>query len=104
MKRAMQLTLFITIFLLIIASGCANRTQINEPAKEINPKICEESGGKWNECGSACTGTNSEICIQVCVSQCECGGIQEYTCPEGYYCKLSGKETQEIGVCTNEQN
>lgn len=33
-------------------------------------KACGEAGGTWNECGSACKDPN-QICIQVCVPQCE---------------------------------
>lgn len=31
---------------------------------------CSEQGGTWNECGSACD-ESAELCIQVCVPQCE---------------------------------
>ena len=67
--------------------------------KSITPEQCEEAGGKWNECGSACAGTGAEMCIQVCKSQSDCGGIAGFRCPEGLKCRLSRKIADEIGVC-----
>jgi len=60
---------------------------------------CAKAGGKWNDCGSPCVGTDAEICIQVCSPQCECGGIAGFKCPSGFKCRLSGKIADEIGVC-----
>lgn len=91
----------VIIFLLIgivFVSGCSH---INSTV-EINEEICKSSGGFWNECGSACAGTNSEICITVCVPQCECGGIVGFACPLDYSCRLAGGIADEMGVCVNE--
>ena len=74
--------------LAILISGCEATEQ----------KICETSGGKWNECGSSCAGTDAEFCIQVCKAQCECN--EEYTCPDGNTCKITEKE--KFGVCSEE--
>ena len=33
---------------------------------------CEDSGGNWNPCASACPDAGpDEVCIQVCVERCE---------------------------------
>lgn len=41
-----------------------------EPDYSAEIKACEDEGGTWNECGSACKDPN-QICIQMCVPQCE---------------------------------
>ena len=68
----------------------------------ITKQQCIAAKGSWNDCGSPCAGTGAEFCIQVCQSQCECGGIAWFKCPEGYKCRLSGKIADEIGVCVKE--
>ena len=68
----------------------------------ITNKQCEQAGGKWNDCGSPCAGTDAEACIQVCSAQCECGDIAGFNCPVGYGCRLSGTVADEIGVCIEE--
>jgi putative hemolysin len=66
----------------------------------MNKELCETYGGHWNECGSACTGRPSgTVCIQVCIAQCECGGIAGWKCPSGYSCRLAGEIADELGVC-----
>ena len=65
----------------------------------ITKMQCAQSKGSWNDCGSPCAGTGAEFCIQVCSSQCECGGIAGFKCPEGYKCRLTGKIADELGVC-----
>jgi hypothetical protein len=67
----------------------------------ITKKQCDEVGGKWNDCGSACAGLDAEICIEVCSEQCECDK-ENFSCPEGFTCRLSGKRPKEIGVCIGE--
>jgi hypothetical protein len=63
----------------------------------MNKQLCEAGYGHWNECGSPCTGEpDGEVCAQVCVPMCECGGfagagIGAYICPTGYYCMYKGK-------------
>ncbi len=71
----------------------------DEVYSELTKALCDKAGGRWNESGSPCTGTDAEFCIQVCQAQCECGGIAGFKCPQGYKCKLSGKIADEIGVC-----
>lgn len=36
---------------------------------------CQDTGGTWNECGSACE-EGDELCIQVCVPKCEFPNVQ----------------------------
>lgn len=100
----------VAIVFVLFAFGCEiveEETDITqEPAEEtefegITEEGCEAAGGKWNECGSPCAGTDAEVCVQMCSAQCECGGIAWFTCPEGYKCRLSGKVADEIGVCVN---
>lgn len=64
----------------------------------ITEQQCMEAGGRWNECGSPCAGTGAELCIQVCQVQCECND-DEFMCPEGFECRLTGKIEGEIGAC-----
>lgn len=45
-------------------------TKIVEPS--VNQRACEQSGGVWNACGSACRTTPDAVCIEVCVPYCEC--------------------------------
>lgn len=40
------------------------------PDYAVEIKACEDAGGTWNECGSACKDPE-QICIQMCVPQCE---------------------------------
>ena len=68
--------------------------------RTMNKEFCEEYGGRWNECGSACTGMPAgTACTAVCIAQCECLGAPEWRCPSGYYCRLGGKGPSEVGVC-----
>jgi hypothetical protein len=64
----------------------------------ITKQQCINANGYWNECGSPCAGTDADFCIQMCQVQCECDD-QEFTCPEGFKCRLSGKIADEMGVC-----
>ena len=68
----------------------------------ISKEQCIEAKGHWNECESPCVGTNAEVCIEMCLAQCECGGIAGFGCPKGYICKLSGKIMDEMGICVKE--
>ena len=73
-------------------------TDIDDEFDTVNQEIemCVESGGYWNECGSACAGEVVDFCIEVCVAQCECG-FNDYVCPEGYECYQ--EPGAERGVC-----
>ncbi len=96
------------IAILFLISGCED---VQEPESDVEPgfdgitkKQCDDAGGNWNECGSPCAGTDAEICVMMCAIQCECGGIAGFSCPEGYKCRLSGKITDEMGVCVLKYN
>ena len=56
---------------------------------------CEQAGGRWNECGSACRGAGPETaCIQVCVPMCECQNTTQ--CPSDFFCQ---DFVDGVGVC-----
>ena len=56
---------------------------------------CEESGGTWNGCGSACRNDPSAPCIQVCVAYCECSSDAQ--CPANFAC---GQYVDSVGICS----
>ena len=68
----------------------------------ITKQQCTDANGYWNECGSPCAGTGADFCIEMCQVQCECSGIEEFDCPEGFKCRLTGKIADEMGVCIAE--
>jgi hypothetical protein len=57
---------------------------------------CEAAGGVWNECISPCRGDDSDFCIDLCSTGCEC--VSTLDCPFGSICTdmIDG-----IGVCSN---
>ena len=92
------------VLLLIIAIIAASAYLVGVLIRQTSPieitkEVCEKAGGYWNECGSPCTGLGSDGCIQMCVKQCECGGLAGFSCPGGYKCRLSGKIADEMSVC-----
>lgn len=94
-------------FLLVISACKDTSLTSKEPQSQqrqytITPGQCKAAGGNWNECGSPCAGTDAEVCIQVCSPQCECGGITGFSCPKGYRCRLTGRISDEMGVCVEE--
>tara|TARA_Y100000310_G_scaffold337750_1_gene425645 strand:+ start:1606 stop:1923 length:318 start_codon:yes stop_codon:yes gene_type:complete len=104
MKKILLILGLILVFLLISCTGIQVPDDKfggsgSDGKIEMTAAYCEESGGKWNECGSPCAGTDAEVCVAVCSPQCECGGIAGFGCPENFNCKLSGKIADEIGVC-----
>ena len=84
---------------MVFISSCSLFKSSKVEAKEMSRELCESAKGNWNECSSPCLGNGSDVCIQVCVAQCECGGIVGFNCPSGYNCRLSGKIADELGVC-----
>jgi hypothetical protein len=71
------------------------------PGTALTKASCESGGGHWNECGSACRGSDGP-CIQVCVPQCECGGIAGFSCPKNFICSdyLPSEDTPDaMGIC-----
>ncbi len=66
-----------------------------EEVTELTEKLCEDAGGAWNDCGSACRGLReSEPCIEICVEYCECEAGD--MCPSGYSCI---DVIDDIGIC-----
>ena len=109
MKKGLFILFLFGIFLMVSCQNIETKQDLpveqpkNEIAHGITQEQCKQSGGNWNECGSPCAGTNAEVCIQVCETQCQCGGIAGFKCPEGYKCRLSGKIADEMGVCVKEE-
>lgn len=73
--------------------------KVREPATEsgggspTNELACEDAGGTWNGCGSACRNEpDSKMCIQVCVEYCECTSSSQ--CP-------SEKDNSSRLTCTD---
>lgn len=81
------------IFIAIVLGVVQQMQQKNEPVV-MSQTTCEEAGGIWNACGTACRGSD-EPCIEVCVAQCECATSNE--CPAGHEC---GDFIDNIGVCS----
>ncbi len=89
----------ILLAVMLILAGCARE---NPQTTQITEQACADAGGNWNECSSPCLGEGKEVCIQVCVAQCECAGIAGFNCPDGYECRTSGKIADELGRCIRE--
>jgi hypothetical protein len=80
--------------------GATTSTE-RDPPPALTKAFCESGGGHWNECGSACRGSDGP-CIQVCVPYCECGGIAGWSCPKYFTCAdyLPSKDTPDaMGIC-----
>ena len=95
----MKKIVLILILGVFFISGCSLIQKENTKINEIDKSLCEKSRGNWNECSSPCLGTGDQVCIDMCVAQCECGGIAGFGCPDGYNCRLSGKIADEMGAC-----
>jgi len=112
-KKMKKILILLTVILVFLV-GCESVDQENESYQEeekddrevgfagITKQQCTDANGYWNECGSPCTGTDADFCVQVCQVQCECSGIAGFGCPEGFKCRLTGKIADEIGVCIAE--
>lgn len=83
-----------TIFVETRMSAPAPSTPVLETSTQLTQATCKQSGGTWNDCGSACRETPGETCIQVCVPLCECRASDE--CPSEFVCTgfMDG-----VGVC-----
>lgn len=62
---------------------------------------CKEAGGLWNPCGQLleCYFFPELPCPEVCVPQCQCGGLVGFRCPEGYACLQPPWCCDFFGVC-----
>ena len=96
MPRKTRLLLLLSI---IFINSCSLIQKEDININEMDEELCEKSRGNWNECSSPCLGTGEQICIDMGVAQCECGGIAGFGCPDGYNCRLSGKIADEMGAC-----
>jgi hypothetical protein len=81
---------------------------LEKPAPEVEYAeqigACEEAGGSWNECGSACA-DDAEICVEVCVPQCEFSEEEPVEEPESLEEILTEEveeETEELVEVTQE--
>ncbi len=80
---------------------------VGEPAdgaaggSPTNQLACEDAGGRWNECGSACRNQpDAEACIQVCVAYCECTSDQQCPADEDNVNRLKCMDYRDgVGVC-----
>ena len=103
MKRSI---VFICVVLLVIVGiflwmEHIHEEVVNIPAietqndqEELTQSVCEEAGGVWNNCGSACREFPENTCMQVCVEYCECETSDQ--CPSGWAC---GGFVDQVGVC-----
>lgn len=66
-----------------------------------NELACEDAGGAWNGCGSACRDKpSSEMCVQVCVEYCECSSSGQCPNEENTVSRLTCMEfVNGTGVC-----
>jgi len=61
---------------------------------DLNEASCQDAGGTWNPCGSACRTDPDAICIELCVEYCECE--TDLQCPSGFVCS---DVIEGVGVC-----
>lgn len=66
-----------------------------------NKLACEDAGGTWNGCGSACRNkTGAEMCAQVCVEYCECASNGQCPNDDENVRRLRCTEyVDDVGVC-----
>ena len=87
--------------LCVIYTRVSSEKQIDGYSLDSQQELCEQNGGNWNECGSACAGEPpGTVCIQSCVEVCECEDSSQ--CPEGFECKKSPPiegRVYNAGVC-----
>lgn len=81
-------------FVRLVVGESASNGGIADPLIQLEEPACTAAGGEWNSCGSPCRGSDSPLCIQVCVGQCMCETNED--CPFGYECSdmIEGK-----GIC-----
>lgn len=80
-----------------------------EPPDEAPPdeaseeRRCTSAGGRWNDCASPCRNLGPDAaCIEMCISVCECGGAEEWTCPAGTVCtdyEPLPRSAASTGIC-----
>jgi len=75
-----------------------------EPSDEASEeRRCTSAGGRWNDCASPCRNLGPDAaCIEMCISVCECGGVEEWTCPAGTVCtdyEPLPRSAASTGIC-----
>lgn len=100
MKKLVDIVLL--LFVIILVSSCSQVIRKENLPQTMDENLCSSVRGHWNNCSSPCIGTDADYCIEVCVAQCECGGIAGFGCPDGYSCRLTGKIANEMGACIRE--
>ena len=102
--------LTLALLMALLGMGCITSQPVQPPpsgggvdtGNAITQKMCEDAGGHWNPCGSACRGEpEGTVCIEMCMPYCECGGIAGFGCPAGYVCTdyLPEGAADAVGVC-----
>lgn len=91
--------LFIALILGIVQRYEQQKSSADvEVEQELTQTSCEDSGGLWNSCGSACRGqeaTSEDVaCIELCVEHCYCTADEQ--CPKDHHCS---EKIDNIGVC-----
>jgi hypothetical protein len=76
------------------ASVSITPDEIPTSTEVLTAENCGQTGGAWDECGSACRGDESIPCIEICVEYCECVGDHE--CPANHHCV---DYVEDLGVC-----
>lgn len=95
---------FVALVLGVVQGWSSDETVvdlISEPVVEVpvlSEFVCEDTGGEWEYCGSACRVEESQSsdigCIEVCVEYCHCRHDGE--CPVGHHCD---DFIEDDGVC-----
>ncbi|MBT3230183.1 hypothetical protein HN358_00150 [Candidatus Uhrbacteria bacterium] len=104
--RSWHITLAIAVLFVAIVLGIVQKisgdnavdstAEIRMP--ELTEATCQNTGGEWESCGSACRGEEAQdpdvICAEVCVDHCYCRSDGE--CPAGHHCE---EYIEETGIC-----
>ena len=67
---------------------------VQDVVTELTEVTCNDAGGTWDTCGSACRTEPDAACIELCVEYCECEG--DHHCPESHKCD---EFVEDVGVC-----
>lgn len=96
--------LLIAILFVALILGIVQKLEQQKSSTEdlivqnLTQDSCEDSGGMWDSCGSACRGqaaTNEDVaCIELCVEHCYC--LNDGQCPADHHCS---EKVDNIGVC-----
>jgi hypothetical protein len=105
-RKAVIVITFIIIVVAILLIGM-NEEEKNGEDLILNKEVCENEGGKWNECGSKCAinnqGKEGVYCPAVCDPICVCGTITGLGCPSSYDCIMPRGVADAQGYCGRER-